>query len=182
VGSPVSALTALRSGQVDALMHMDPLMLQLELRGEASILVDLRSPQMAQAALGMSLPSSCLAASSDFFQRFPGTAQAASDAMVQSLQWLQQASLRDVLRLLPENLPTHQSGMDAQLFVASFERLRSAFSTDGICQPAWAAQLLQAMYEVDPALRLALIDPQRSINPDLALRSKLRLKTSAPTT
>jgi NitT/TauT family transport system substrate-binding protein len=178
VGSPVSALAALRSGQIDALMHMDPLMLQIEQRGEVTILADLRSPQMSQAALGASLPSSCLASPAEFFQRLPGTAQAAADAMVQSLQWLQQASLRDVLRLLPENSPANMGGMDAQLFLASFERLRWAFSTDGVCQPEWCQQLLQALYEVDPALRLENIDGQRSIQNTLVLRSKQRLKVS----
>jgi NitT/TauT family transport system substrate-binding protein len=176
VGSPASALTSLRSGQIDALIHMDPLMLQLEFKSEVTLLADLRSPELAERALGMSLPSSCLATTPDFLQRFPGTAQAATDAMVLALQWLTQASFRDVLQLLPENLPSSVGGMDAQMFVASFERLRSAFSTDGFCQPQWSQQLLQALYEVDPALRLDRIDPQRSIQNALVLRSKQRMK------
>ncbi len=176
VGSPTGALAALRSGQIDALMYTDPLMLQLEQRAEIQVLADLRNPLAAHAALGMHLPSSCLAAPADFLQRFPGTAQACSDAMLQALQWLQQASLRDVLRLLPERVESGASSMDAQLFVASFERLREAFSPDGQCAQPAVQNLLQAMHDADPALRLEKIDPLRSINNAWAQRSLLRLR------
>ncbi|MBS7807367.1 ABC transporter substrate-binding protein [Variovorax sp. PCZ-1] len=175
VGSPASAQAALRSGQIDALIHMDPLMLQQEQRGELHIVADLRSPPSAYDVLGMHLPSSCLAAPQDFLQRFPGTAQACSDAMLQALQWLAQASLRDMLRL-QESLPENTLGMDAQSFVASFERLRLAFSSDGICAPLLASNLLQAMHDAEPALRLEKIEVLKSVNNTLAYRSLQRLK------
>ena len=178
VGSPTGALAALRSGQIDALMHMDPLMLQLELRGDISVLADLRSPTSAHAALGVNLPSSCLAASAEFLQRFPGTAQACSDAVVQSLQWLQQASLRDILHLLPDKQEGKQEGalaMDSQLFVASFDRLRSAFSPNGLCSAQSVQNLLQALHEAEPTLRLEKIEPMLSVNNALVQRSLARL-------
>lgn len=178
VGSPASALAALRSGQIDALVHMDPLMLQMEQRNEIITLADLRHPPAAYELLGMHLPSSCVAAPQEFLQKFPGTAQACSDAMVQALQWLAQASLRDMLRL-QEALPDNTLGMDAQSFVASFERLRLAYSSDGLCSPQLAANLLQAMYYAEPALRLEKIDALKSVNNTLAQRSVNRLKLNA---
>jgi NitT/TauT family transport system substrate-binding protein len=176
VGSPVGALAALRSGQIDALMHMDPLMLQLEQRSEIVTLLDMRSPTSSMEALGKHLPSSCVAAPQEFLQRYPGSAQACSDALVQALRWLQQASLRDMLYLLPDKATSAESAlnapaMDAQLFVASFNRLRSAYSVDGLCAPALGGNLLQAMVEAEPALRLEEIDVQRSINNTFAQRS-----------
>jgi NitT/TauT family transport system substrate-binding protein len=173
VGSPTGAQAALRSGQIDALVHMDPFMLQMEQSGEITNLADMRSPASAFEILGMHLPSSCVAAPAEFLQRFPGTAQACSDALVQALQWLQSASLRDILHLLPDGA----SGIDAQIFVASFERLRSAYSSDGICAPQVVSDLLQAMHDAEPILRLEKIDPLRSINNALAARSAIRLKS-----
>ena len=175
VGSPSSAAAALRSGQIDALMHMDPLMLSQEQRGEMHILADLRSPPAAFEVLGMHLPSSCTAASQEFLQKYPNTAQAFSDAMVMALQWLAQASLRDMLRF-QESLPEGLSNMDAQNFVASFERLRLAYSSDGQCSPVMATNLLQAMHDADPALRLEKIDALKSVNNAFAQRSLNRLK------
>ena len=173
VGSAAGAQAALRSGQIDALVYMDPLMVQLEQRGEIVPVADFRAPQDTLLGLGKQMPSSCLAAPSAFFQRLPATAQAISDAMVQALQWMQQASLRDVLHLLPEG----GANLDTQSFIASFNRLRGAYSLDGVCQPEAAQDLLLAMHEADPALRLEKIDPLRSVNNSFALRSIARLKT-----
>ncbi len=182
VGSPASAAMALRSGQIDALVHMDPLMLQLEQSGEMALLASMRSPAACMQALGVQLPSSCVAAPAEFLLRYPGTAQACSDALVQALQWLAQASLRDMLDLLPDKSSSAEGvanalSMDAQLFLASFERLRSAYCVDGVCALPLASNLLQAIMDAEPAMRLEQIEVQRSINNAFAQRSVMRLKT-----
>jgi NitT/TauT family transport system substrate-binding protein len=175
VGSPASALLALRSGQVDALIHFDPLMLELEQRGEIMTLCNLRSPSAAFSVLGAHLPSSCVAAGSGFFERFPGIAQALSDALVGALHWLQQASLLEVLQL-QQGLPEASQSVNTQSFIASFERLRFAYSNNAICNLADATSLLQAMHDAEPNLRLEKIDPAQSINNALVQKSTLRLK------
>jgi NitT/TauT family transport system substrate-binding protein len=173
VGSPASAMAALRSGQIDALMHLDPLMTQLEQRGEIEILADLRSPESTSQRLDAQLPSSCLATTSDVLQRMPGAAQASADAMYQSQQWLRQASLRDVLHLLPDGL----AGIDTQLFLASFSRLRQAYSADGLCSPQELANVWQAMLEAEPTLRLEKVNLARASSNDWMLRSAARLQS-----
>lgn len=172
VGSASSALAALRAGQIDALVHMDPLMTQLEQRGEITLLADTRAPQAAEQALGMLLPSSCLYATADFLQRLPATAQAACDAMVLALRWLDQASMLDIMKLLPEAA----MGDDRQAFIGSIERMRNAFSHDGLMPPRMAQHLLEAMRAADPTLRAESMDSTRCYTNALALRSA-RLKT-----
>ena len=167
VGSAASAAVALRAGQVDALAHMDPLMTQLEQRGEIKLLADTRSPQFALQALGAELPSSCLFASPDFLQRLPGTAQAASDAMVLALRWLQQASLLDIMKLLPDAA----MGDDRQAFVGSLERMRESFSTDGLMPSGAPGHVFDAMRAADPSWRDQVIDPSRSYTNALVQRS-----------
>jgi NitT/TauT family transport system substrate-binding protein len=172
VGSAASAAAALRSGQIDALMHMDPLMLQLEQRGEVHIVADLRSPELCAQSLGAALPSSCLCSTPDVLQRFPGMAQASADAMFQALQWLAQASLRDVLRLFPDGWPS----TDMQLMVASLSRLRNAYAPEGLCAAPEIKGLWQAMLEAEPTLRLDNVDPLRSHTNAYVLRSAARLR------
>jgi NitT/TauT family transport system substrate-binding protein len=173
VGSQAGAQAALRSGQIDALIQMDPLMVQLEQRGEVRELLDLRSPQASRQALGMSLPSSCIAAPPEFLQRYPGTAQACSDALVEALQWLGQASLHDMLGIAPQN----EAGMDVASFLASFARLRGAYSSNGLCAPDWAQDLQKATYQADPSARSESLNAQRSINNVFAERSLARLRS-----
>ncbi len=85
---------------------------------------------------------------------------------------MQQASLRDMLHLLRDS----PQNMDAQIFLASFERLRGAFSSDGLCTPLLAREMLQAMHEAEPSLRLEQIDPLRSVNNSFVQRSAARLR------
>ena len=167
VGSAASATAALRAGQIDALAHMDPLMTQLEQRGEIKLLADTRQPQAALQALGTELPSSCLFALPDFLQRMPGTAQAACDAMVMALRWLQQASLLDIMKLLPDAA----MGDDRQAFIGSLERMREAFSIDGYMPIRAPEQVLQAMRAADPSLRDQPIEPSRCYTNALVQRS-----------
>jgi NitT/TauT family transport system substrate-binding protein len=180
VGSPASAHAALRSGQIDALVHLDPFMLQLQERGEIIILADMRSPLTAFQVLGMHVPSSCVAAPQDFLQNFPGTAQACSDGLVQALRWLAQASLKDLLQLQQNYASVaaeNTQAIDAQSFVASYQRLRLAYSADGMCSPQMASDLWRIMQEAEPALQLEKLDVMRSINNALVKSSLAKLKS-----
>jgi NitT/TauT family transport system substrate-binding protein len=172
VGSAASAVAALRAGQIEALAHMDPLMTQLEQRGEITLLADTRQPIAAAQAIGTMLPSSCLYATPDFLQRLPGTAQATCDAIVLALRWLAQASLLDMMKLLPEAA----MGDDRQAFIGSLERMRDSFSQDGLMSPRSTQHLLDAMHNADPSLRAQTIDSARCYTNELAQRSA-RLKT-----
>jgi NitT/TauT family transport system substrate-binding protein len=167
VGSAASALAALRAGQIDALAHMDPLMTQLEQRAEIKILADARAPQAAQQTLGSQLPSSCLYAPADFFQLMPGAAQACCDAIVLALRWLDQASLLDIMRLLP----AAAVGEDRQALIGSLQHLRQSFSPDGLMPPKVAQQLLEAMRAADSSLGAEMVDAERSYTNAMALHS-----------
>ncbi len=172
VGSAASAAAALRSGQIDVLAHLDPLMMQLEQHGEIILLADTHSPEGTQLATGAQLPSSCLTAAPDVLLRFPGAMQAVSDAMVLALRWLNQASLLNVMKVLPDAA----MGDDRQAFIGSLERLREALSPDGIMPPTGPEQLLAAMSAAEPTLRLQSIDASKSFTNAFVHRSATRLK------
>ncbi len=167
VGSASSALAALRAGQIDALAYMDPLITQLEQRGEIKILADTRAPYAAQQALGLSLPSSCLYASPELFLRLPVTAQSACDAMVLALRWLNQASLLDIVKLLPEAA----IGDDRRAFIGSVERMRESFSLTGQLPQKAAQDLLRAMQAADTTVQTEDVDVERAYTNALVQRS-----------
>ncbi len=175
VGSAASALAALRSGQIDALAHLDPLMMQLQQRGEIALIAQSHSPDTTQLATGLDWPSACLYATPDFLRRFPGTAQAISEAMLLALRWLAQASLLDITKLLPDAA----MGEDRQAFIGSLARLRAAHSPDGLMPPGAPAQLLAAMKAADPTQRLEGaegVDAAKSYTNAFAQRSLQRLQ------
>jgi NitT/TauT family transport system substrate-binding protein len=174
VGSAASATAALRSGQVDALVHMDPLMMQLQQRGDLTLLADLRDPASTLQATGLELPSSCLYTTAEQLQRLPGAMQAISDAMVLALRWLDNASLLDVMKLLPDSAMSAM-GEDRQAFIGSLERSRYSFSRDGQMSAQAARSLLDAMFAAEPTLRNESIDSSRSFTNQFVMRSATRI-------
>ena len=98
VGSGVAAMNALRSGQVHALCHADPLMTLLEQKADTRIAGDMRSLKNAQDMLGGSMPAGCLYAPQAFVQKQPAQAQALANGIVHALKWLQTAAPADLGR------------------------------------------------------------------------------------
>ena len=128
VGKSARALAALRSGQIDAISNMDPVMTILAQKGEIKIISDTRTLKDTMAVFGGPMPAGCLHAPFDFVQKHPHTLQALSNAMVHSLKWLQQAEPRAVVQTVPD---AYLLG-DRALYLSAFNDMREALSLGGI--------------------------------------------------
>ncbi|MGH6637682.1 MAG: ABC transporter substrate-binding protein, partial [Polaromonas sp.] len=82
VGTAAAALTALRSGQIDAMSNTDPVMTMLEQKGEVKIISDTRTLKGTAEVFGGPMPAGCLYAPLDFIQKNPNTCQALANAIV----------------------------------------------------------------------------------------------------
>ncbi|MDB5873794.1 MAG: transporter substrate-binding protein, partial [Ramlibacter sp.] len=60
VGVAAGALTALRSGQIDAISNTDPVMTMLEQKGDVKIISDTRTLKGTQQVFGGTMPAACL--------------------------------------------------------------------------------------------------------------------------
>jgi NitT/TauT family transport system substrate-binding protein len=172
VGTPGAAQAALRSGQIDALSHADPLVTQLEQRGELSVVADTRTLRGTLAACGGDMPASCLYATPEFVQKNPVTTQAATHAMVRALKWLQTAGVSDLMKIVPES---YFAG-DRALYLAAFARMREAIALDGIIPPAGMRNTLEALRSADPGLRAQKIDVEKCYTNVFAQKAKQRFK------
>lgn len=172
VGTPSGAQAALRSGQIDALCYTDPLMTQLEQRGELRVVADTRTLRGTLQVCGGEMPSTCLYAPPEWLQKHPHTAQAVANGMVHALKWLQTAGVSDLMKIVPE---AYFSG-DRALYLAAFARMREAIALDGVIPPEGVSNTLAAMRNADPALRLEAIDPAKCYTNQFAQSAKLRFK------
>lgn len=171
VGAGWTALNAYRSGQIDALCHIDPVMSTLEQYGEIRVVSDTRSFNETVALFGGPLPASCLYAPEAFVAAHPQTCEAVVHAMVHALKWLQTAGPSDIIKTVPERLLE-----DRALYLAAFGKARSAYTTDGLMPAAGPATLWQHLARFDEALKGATPDLARSFNNTMALRAKARFK------
>ena len=172
VGSTGAALSAIRSGQIDALCSPDPAMTMLEQKGDVKIISDARSLRGASELFGGSMPSACLYASSDFVLKNANTCQAITHAIVHSLKWLQTAGPGDIIKTVPDN---YLLG-DRALYLASFNKIRQCISLDGVLPEDGPITALKALSRFDSSLQQAKIDVKKTYTNAFALRSKARFK------
>jgi len=172
VGTAAGALSALRSGQIDAMSNTDPVMTMLEQKGEVKIISDTRTLKGTAEVFGGMMPAACLYASQEFIQKNPNTCQAMAFAIVHGLKWLQTAGPGDIIKTVPEN---YLLG-DRALYLASFNKIRESISLDGLIPEDGARTALRALASFDPAVKADKIDISKTYTNEFALRAKDRFK------
>jgi NitT/TauT family transport system substrate-binding protein len=172
VGVAAGALTALRSGQIDAISNTDPVMTMLEQKGDVKIISDTRTLKGTQEVFGGPMPAACLYAPAEFVHKHPNTCQALANAIVHGLKWLQTAGPGDIIKTVPE---TYLLG-DRALYLASFDKVREAIATDGILPAEGPKTALAAIASFDPTVKADKIDLAKTYTNDFARRAKERFK------
>jgi NitT/TauT family transport system substrate-binding protein len=172
VGTGADALHALRSGGIDAISNVDPLITQLEQRGDVRVISDTRTLKGTQEMFGGPLPAACLYAPEDFVQKHPRTVQALADAMVHGLKWLQTAGPADIVKTVPEK---YLLG-DRALYLASFEKVREAISPDGLVPDDGPRTAVRAASLFEPGFKAGKIELPRLYTNDFARRAKQKFQ------
>lgn len=172
VGTAAGALTAMRSGQIDAMSNTDPVMTMLEQKGDVKIISDTRTLKGTEDLFGGPMPAACLYAPQDFIQRNPYTCQALANAIVHGLKWLQTAGPGDIMKTVPES---YLLG-DRALYLASFNKVRESISLDGIIPEEGARTALRALASFDASIRPAKIDLAKTYTNEFSRRAKERFK------
>lgn len=172
IGGIVAALQAVRSGQVDAIVHMEPVMTMLEQKGDLRIIADARSLRGAQEIFGGLMPATCLFAPASYLRTHPNTAQAIANATVHALKWLQTAGPSDLIKALPES---HLFG-DRALYLASFGKLRESISLDGIMPEEGVKTALRALRHRDPGFKPDKVDTERLYTNEFSRKAKEKFR------
>jgi NitT/TauT family transport system substrate-binding protein len=172
VGTAAGALTAFRSGQIDAMSNTDPVMTMLEQKGEIRIIADTRTMKGTVDVFGGVMPAGCLYAPLEFVQKNPNTVQALTNAMVHSLKWLQTAGPGDIIKTVPE---AYLLG-DRALYLASFNKVREAISNDGVIPDEGPRTAVRVLASFDPAIKVEKIELAKTYTNEFARRAKARFK------
>ncbi len=172
VGNAAGALAALRSGQIDAISNMDPVMTLLAQKGEVKIISDTRTLKDTMAVFGGPMPAGCLHAPLDFVQKNPHTLQALTNAMVRSLKWLQQAGPSAMVQTVPD---AYLLG-DRALYLLAFNNMREALSLDGLLSEEAARTALRAMVSFDPSMGTDSFELAKTYTNEFVRKAKEKFK------
>jgi NitT/TauT family transport system substrate-binding protein len=172
VGTAPGALSALRTGQIDAMSNMEPVMTMLEQKGEVRIIGDTRTLKGTQDVFGGPMPAGCLYASLEFVRSNPNTCQALANGIVHGLKWLQTAGPSDIIKTVPES---YLLG-DRALYLASFNKVREAIALDGLLPDDGAKTALRAVINFEPGLKADKVDLAKTYTNDFARKAKEKFK------
>ena len=172
VGTSAGAITALRSGQIDAMSNIDPVMTMLEQKGDVRIISDTRTLKGTQEVFGGPMPAACLYTHAEFVKNNPNTCQALANAIVHGLKWLQTAGPSDIIKAVPES---YLLG-DRALYLASFAKVREAIALDGVLPDEGPRTALKALASFEPSVKPEKIDLAKTYTNEFARRAKDKFK------
>jgi NitT/TauT family transport system substrate-binding protein len=172
VGLGATAITALKSGQIDAISNTDPVMTKLEQDNSIKVIADTRTVKGTIDVWGAPLPAGCLHAPLEFVQKNPNTVQALANAIVRADKWIAKASATDVARVVPES---HLLG-DRALYLFSYDKVKEAISPDGLFSDAGAKATVKGLAAFDPNVKPAEIDLAKTYTNEFAKKANAKYK------
>ena len=160
-------MTALRSGQIDAISNTDPVVSMLEMPGEIQIIVDTRTLKDTQAIFGGNMPAGCLYAPQAFIDANPNTTQALANALVRADKWIQKAGPDEIAKVVPES---YLLG-DPAVYKTAISKSLEGLSPDGLIPEDGAATALKALAAYQADFDAAKIDVSKVWTNDFARRA-----------
>lgn len=150
VGAGAGAITAMRTGQIDAIANLDPVISTLLKEDAIKIVADTRTLKDTVKIFGGNMPSGCLYASQEFIDKHPNTAQALANAIVRADKWIHATSPDEIAKVVPEG---YLLG-DPELYKLALKGNMEALSPDGTVPedgPQTALKALEAFVPNFPA-------------------------------
>ncbi len=128
VGAGAGAITAMRTGQIDAMANLDPVISTLVKEDAVKVIADTRTLKDTKQIFGGNMPSGCLYTSQEFIDKNPNTTQALANAIVRADKWIQAASPDEIAAVVPKG---YLLG-DPELYKLALKGNKEALSPDGM--------------------------------------------------
>ncbi len=149
VGTGLSAVAAIKRGEIDAIANLDPVVSKLETDGDVVIMADTRTEAGTRAIFGGSNPAAVVYLKNEFIEKNPNTTQAIVTAFHKALTWIAAASPEEIAKAVPE---TYYLG-DRDLYVRAVKASLETYSRTGIIQLEGMKSALGMLKEFDAELK-----------------------------
>lgn len=158
VGAGAGAVTALRSGQIDALSNTDPVISMLTESGDMKMIVDTRTLKDTEEIFGGNMPAGSLYAPQEFIDANPNTVQALTNAIVRADKWIHEVSIEEIAK----TVPTQYLLGEPAVYKAALTKSMDGLSPDGVIPEDGAATAIKALAAYVKGFDAAKIDPAKS--------------------
>jgi len=154
VGAGNGAVAAMRSGQIDAMSNLDPVITLLQRSGDLKVVTDTRIVSEAEKVFGGPMPAGCLYSPQPFLDKNPEHRAALANAMVRASMWIQKAGPGDIIKAVPEG---YLLG-DRAVYIDAFLAAQKALSPNGLFPAKGPDTAFRALASVDDKLAAAKLD------------------------
>ncbi len=151
VGTGPQAVAAMKSGQIDAMVNVEPVMTLLEKQGAMTIVAETTSSKGTRDVFGGPMLSGTLYCKASFIKANPRTIQAVTNAMVRALKWIKTATPEQLAATVP---PEYLLG-DRALYLEGFGKLRANYSPHGMITAAAVKNSYEVLKAHNPSVRRA---------------------------
>lgn len=128
VGAGSTFIAAITNGKIDAGMTTEPTISRLTASGSVSILIDLRTIQSTETALGGPYPGACLYMPTAWINKNKDQVQKIVGAFVKALRYIKQHSAEEIAEQMPKNY----YASDKEIYIRAIEASKQMFTEDGV--------------------------------------------------
>ena len=154
VGAGASAVAAMRRGEIDALVHLDPVIEELDAAGAVRVVVDTRTEAGATKIYDGPYHAACLYTTERYLSQHPDTIRRLAEAQARALRWMADASDEAVMGAIPPALWQR----DRAAYTRALSKNRAIWSPDGQLGQAGARNVLQTLERFEAFVADAKID------------------------
>jgi NitT/TauT family transport system substrate-binding protein len=160
VGGGERAVHAMKTGEIDAISNLDPVITRLQQEGAIRVVVDSRFPRVNYDIFGSTNPAAVLYARQEFIAAKPATMQALVNALYKTLRWMATATTDEIVVTVP---PDYFLGERA-IYVKALKANLLVYSRNGIITREGMHSALKMMATFDPDLKDKRIDLQKTFD------------------
>ncbi len=168
VGSGSTFIAAMKQGKIDAGMTTEPTVSRMLKTGEAKVLVDLRSPEETQKALGGLYPAASLYMQTSWINSHKPEVQKLANAFVKTLKYIQSHSAAEIAAKMPAD---YYAG-DKDLYIQALANGKAMFTPDGVMPASGPPTVLKVLAEFNKALQGKTIDLSKTYTTEFVSAAK----------
>jgi NitT/TauT family transport system substrate-binding protein len=167
VGAGPTFISALQKGSIDGGMTTDPTVAQILDKKAGRILLDMRTSQGSQEALGGPYPSSSLYMQTDWVNSHKATVQKLVNAFVKTLTWMSTHSASQIA----DKMPADYSQGDKALYAQAIKSTLPMFTKDGVMPADGPETVEKVLKAFNPNIKNAKIDLSQTYTTEFAKKA-----------
>ncbi|MFG5722918.1 ABC transporter substrate-binding protein [Streptomyces murinus] len=164
VGAGPTFIAALQQGSIDGGMTTDPTVATILDKKAGKILLDMRTPEGSQQALGGPYPSSSLYMQTDWVNGHKATVQKLVNAFVKTLKWMSTHSADEIAA----KMPADYSQGDKALYTQSVKSTLPMFTDDGVMPEKGPETVEKVLKAFNPNIKNANVDLSKTYTTEFA--------------